>query len=220
MSEQSLTIWVAFRFPIQNEDIIAMRMRRSEDKKELSSHLVLCSLFCELECCSFYFIHAYQTITAWGHRFCVQRAVMYMTFLTLPFSHIHIRVPATAQQLLKHIFGASTKSFPRQPQSFVGYDSICLCRPLWKLPRKDRTNPAKKAISLHNVQDFLKKHFVTPSLLEKGMHFCFLLLCTLFASLYILHFICPHMQHTHHNSFYAWVQWLNIWNYVLSFHIM
>lgn len=92
-----------------------------------------------------------------------------MSFLILPFSHIHIRVPAIAQQLLKHIFGASMKNFPGYPHSFAGYGSICLCRPLWRLSRKDLTNTAKMSISLHNVQDFLKKHFVTPTLLGGGM---------------------------------------------------
>lgn len=61
---------------------------------------------------------------------------------------------------------------------------------LWKLSRKDTTNPAKMAISLHDVQDFLKKHFITPSLLGKDMvvflvssqiHYIYLL-CTLYIS--------------------------------------
>lgn len=62
---QSLIIGVAFSFPIQNEDVVAaIRMGKVEDKKELSSYLVQCSLFCDLGCCGFYFIHTYQTITA------------------------------------------------------------------------------------------------------------------------------------------------------------
>lgn len=92
-----------------------------------------------------------------------------MSFLILSFSHIHIRVPAIVQQLLKHIFGASMKNFPGYPHSFVGYGLICLCGPLWRLSRKDPINTAKTAISLHNVQDCLKKHFVTPTLLGGGM---------------------------------------------------
>lgn len=46
MYVHSLIIGVAFSFPIQNEDVIgAMRVRKSEYTKELSSHLVPCSLF-------------------------------------------------------------------------------------------------------------------------------------------------------------------------------
>lgn len=122
---------------------------------------------------------------------------MYMTFLTLPFSHIHIRVPATAQQLLKHIFGASMKSFPRQPQSSVGYDSICLCG---NCPGRTEPTLLKRPFS--------QKTFSYTKCSGKGhagvslffSHALYL------PSLYILHLICLHMQHTHHNSFYAWVQ--------------
>lgn len=105
-------------------DVIAvMRTRKSKDSKQLSSHLVQCSLFCELGCCSFYVILS--------NRYCPRVQVLCGKSCSVssrlhPFSHTHSRVPATGQQLLKHAFGASMKSLPGHPHSFVCSASVCL----------------------------------------------------------------------------------------------
>lgn len=112
------------RMNFLSESVIAvMRMGKTKDSKQLSSHLVQCSLFCELGCCSFYFILS--------NHYCLRAQVFCgkscsVSCLILPFSHIHISVPATGQQLLKYAFGSSTKSFPEHSHSFVCSGSMCL----------------------------------------------------------------------------------------------
>lgn len=137
-----------------SESVIAvMRMGKTKDSKQLSSHLVQCSLFCELGCCSFYFILS--------NHYCLRAQVFCrkscsVSCLILPFSHIHISVPATGQQLLKYAFGIfiihEELSRALTLLCMLWFNVFVLCGHLWSMHLKDITGPAQTASSLPNVQ--------------------------------------------------------------------
>lgn len=73
------------RMSFLSEDVIAvMRMGKSKDSK--SFPLTLFNVPYSVSWTAVAFTLSYQTVTAWGHRFCVERAVVCL----LLFSHFHI----------------------------------------------------------------------------------------------------------------------------------
>lgn len=85
------------------------------------------------------------------------------------FSHFHI----FTLELQLSLISCSSTSLGLPWRIFLGthsplYAMVPLVWPPWKLSRKDRTDSAKKAIPLHNVQDFLKKPFCYTKSSGKG----------------------------------------------------
>lgn len=172
------------------EGVIAIiRMEKSKDSKQLSSHLVQCSLFSELGCCSFYFIlsnHYWMRARVLCEKRCS------VSSLVLLFSHIYIRVPAAGHQLLKHAVGASMKKHPHSLCSA----SMCLscvehAREVYNWPCQ-----MSKIFSTHICPG--RGHVGVSGIFSQPIYF---------PSLCTLHFI--HLQqHDHYNSS---PHRLNIW---------
>lgn len=191
MYVQNLIIGLTFSFPFENEDIRILwyyeQQRGWENLKiRRSFSLTLFHAPYSVSCAvvAFTLSILIKPLLPEGTGFVCKGLSCIWLFL---FSHFHIftlefqlSFSSCSNISLRFPWGI----FPEHPQSFVCYGSICLCGFPWKLSRKDRNNPkmAKKAIPLHNVQDFLKKHFVTSSLLEKGMQ--------VFLFSFPMHYIC------------------------------
>lgn len=108
-------------------------------------------------------------------------------FLFSPFSHIHIRVEAIAQQLLKHLFGASMKNFPGHPHSFVCYGSSRLCGPCGNCP--GRTQPTLlKWPSPCMMSKIFSKNILLHQVFWKRTWWCFWFLLRYTIFTFFVHF--------------------------------